>query len=331
MTALKLKYVKEFTSAGKVYRYVRRRDCKDIPLPGLPGSAEFMEAYQVALAGLPSRPTRHAAGTVGELIARYYASVEFTNRLKPSSRALYRQALDPVSQAHGHRSVKGLDETQARKIIQKIGAKHPGMANLTRAVMRIVMDFGRIAPDPFKKVPQYKLGSRHSWTEEQLLAYEARWPLGTRERLAYAALLWTAQRAGDVVKMRRPAPTATAINLVQEKTGTAMSIPIHPLFRAAIKAGPSKGVFLIGDESGRQISRHSLTRIIRRAVKEAGLPAKCLPHGLRKAQLRRLAESGATAKQIQAIGGHKTLKEVERYTAAANQQLLAASALELLK
>ena len=35
--------------------------------------------------------------------------------------------------------------------------------------------------------------------------------------------------------------------------------------------------------------------------------------------MRRLAESGSSAKEIAAISGHRTLKEIERYTAAADQ------------
>ncbi len=64
------------------------------------------------------------------------------------------------------------------------------------------------------------------------------------------------------------------------------------------------------------------------AIKEAGLPARCVSHGLRKASMRRLAESDATANQIAAVSGHKTLKEVERYTRAADQKKLARSAID---
>ncbi|HEY6702457.1 MAG TPA: tyrosine-type recombinase/integrase [Xanthobacteraceae bacterium] len=54
----------------------------------------------------------------------------------------------------------------------------------------------------------------------------------------------------------------------------------------------------------------------------------CSAHGLRKAAARRLAEAGCTAHEIAAITGHASLKEVQRYTRAADQQKLAASAME---
>jgi len=60
----------------------------------------------------------------------------------------------------------------------------------------------------------------------------------------------------------------------------------------------------------------------------AGLPKAAAAHGLRKAAARRLAEAGCSANQIMAITGHKSLKEVERYTRAAGQRLLAESAMK---
>jgi len=49
---------------------------------------------------------------------------------------------------------------------------------------------------------------------------------------------------------------------------------------------------------------------------------------LRKAAARRLAEAGCSALQIAAITGHKTLKEVSRYTAAADQARMARDAMK---
>jgi hypothetical protein len=43
--------------------------------------------------------------------------------------------------------------------------------------------------------------------------------------------------------------------------------------------------------------------------------------------MRRLAERGATTKEIASVSGHKTLKEVERYTKAADQARLARAAM----
>jgi integrase len=106
---------------------------------------------------------------------------------------------------------------------------------------------------------------------------------------------------------------------------------VHSALLAAIKAVPARGVTLIGDTNGRPIKRATLTFIMRRAVASAGLPPHCVPHGLRKAIMRRLAESGSSAKEIAAISGHRTLKEIERCTAAADQATLSKAAMARLR
>jgi hypothetical protein len=57
MTRIRLRYINEFIDRhGHVRRYFRRRGGgRPVPLPGLPGSSEFMAAYQAAL-GTASPP-----------------------------------------------------------------------------------------------------------------------------------------------------------------------------------------------------------------------------------------------------------------------------------
>ena len=57
-------------------------------------------------------------------------------------------------------------------------------------------------------------------------------------------------------------------------------------------------------------------------TEELDLPALAARFG------RRLAEAGCTAHEIAAITGHASLKEIEHYTKAVDQQKLAASAME---
>ena len=64
---------------------------------------------------------------------------------------------------------------------------------------------------------------------------------------------------------------------------------------------------------------------------EAGLPARCRLHGLKKGAMRRLAEVGGTAHELMAFSGHKTLTEVQRYTADADRKRLADAAMAKLR
>lgn len=334
MTRLRLQYIHEYIDRhGRVRRYVRKGG-KHIPLPGLPGSPEFMEAYQVAL-GVKPWPiaTRNREGTLAALVERFLQSTDFCN-LKAGSQRTYLKALGPVLAAHGHRLICDLEPDKARKVIENIGARAPGMANLTRSVLvkmfNYAMDIGLRRDNPFVRVPRYRLGSHHTWQESELFAYERRWPLGTKERLAYAVLLYTMQRVGDAVRMQRTHVTDGALHLIQDKTGAELAIPLHPELIDAIRAGPSLGLYLIGDRAGRPIKTPALSALILAAARAAGLPRECIAHGLRKAGIRRLAEHGCSTKQIAAMSGHKSLREIERYTAQADQQRLARQAVRKL-
>lgn len=137
MAKIKLKYVNEYVDrTGKVRRYFRRKGKLLGSLPGEPGSAAFMAAYAAFLA-----EKRAQAKTVlhedsfGKLILDFYGHRMFTD-LKPSTRQLYRYALEPIAKAHGHRSASTMTAENAEKIINGIGATKPGMGNLARAIRR---------------------------------------------------------------------------------------------------------------------------------------------------------------------------------------------------
>jgi len=229
------------------------------------------------------------------------------------------------------RSVHDMPRRVAVSIIEEIGATRPGAANLTLKVMRRLFSYAvkreMRSDNPFAGIETYKLGTHHTWTDAEIANYETVWPIGSRQRLAFDLLLYTGQRVSDVAAWRRSDVRSGEIHFVQEKTGTEMVIPLHPNLVESMKACPAKGLALFGQTNGRPITGDGLSAVVERAAQVAGLPAKCVPHGLRKALMRRLAESGRTTKQIASVSGHKTLKEVERYTAAADQARLARAAM----
>jgi len=357
MARVKLMYVKSYLDRhGKVRHYFRRRGYPQVSLPGVPGSPEFMEAYRLASGGERVTPhevnERFGKRTFGALVASYFQTVAFT-KLKPSTKATYRHVLDVFVGEHGKRSVSGMDAVRLEFIIAEIGKTRPAMANLTKAVLSKVLAHAVKlrwrADNAASGIEKFKGGTLHTWTDEELAQFERRWPVGTRERLAYALCLYTDQRVSDVVKFRRSDMTAVAqrggppIKMLrlpgQEKTNTPLMIPIHPALQRALDAYPAKGLTLIGSPHGRPLTGDGLGQLIERAAEAAGLRVgpevpkaqRCVPHGLRKAMQRRLAERGATDKQLQAMSGHKSLSETQRYTQAANQARLAQQAMALIE
>lgn len=337
MTKIRLSYIQEVLDrdSGEVYRYYRRPGYPSVRLPGAPGTQEFMTAYQAAGSGKPiQRQNKHGPGSIGDLVTGYYRSVRWKNVKAAASKKNYRLVLERFAAADGHRMAADMPARAAHKIIEEVGEKSPSMGNLTRSVLHELFEYAidvEIRHDnPFSRVKYYKLGSRHTWTDAELDAYRERWPLGTRERLAFVVLLYTDQRISDAVKLKR----SDLFAFSQQKTGTEMKMPVHPAIVRAAAAMPINavtGLYLITDErTGRPVKADTLGRIIRLGVRGARMPARCTAHGLRKANQRILAEAGATTKQMQGMSGHKSLRETERYSMDANRALMAASAIALM-
>ena len=122
----------------------------------------------------------------------------------------------------------------------------------------------------------------------------------------------------------------SAIEVRQQKTGARLLIPIHPKLRKKLKALNNEHLTFLVTEYGAAFSVAGFGNWFGDAVQKAGLRCRSL-HGLRKSAARRLAEAGCSSKQIAAVTGHSSLREVERYTAAADQERLAQEAIKRLK
>jgi integrase len=333
MTHLKLEYVHEYRDRhGKLRRYFRRPGFKRTALPGIPGSDEFMTAYQLALAGQPTRVEigagRTKPGTVNAAIVGYYSSVVFRS-LAAGTQKLQRSILERFRAEHGDKRIALLPRDF---IIRALGKRPPSVARNWLKTLRALLQFaiaeGFDDPTQGVKPPRVKTDGFHTWTEEEIEQYEARHSVGTRARLAFALLLYTAQRRSDVIGMGRQHMRNGMIAVRQQKTGTTLQIPVHRKLEEALAGVPEKQMSFLVTERRVPFTFAGFGNWFRECCIEAGLPRRCSAHGLRKAACRRLAEAGCTAHQIAAISGHLSLREVERYTKAANQAELARQAFE---
>ncbi len=151
----------------------------------------------------------------------------------------------------------------------------------------------------------YKSKEFHTWTEEEIAQFEERWPIGTKQRLAFALLLYTGQRGSDVCRMTQP-DNHGRLRVVQQKTGAKLIITVHRDLRTVLDASPADHVTILTTAYGKPFSVKGFGQFVSAAISEAGLPARCKAHGLRKAAARRLAEAGCSANEIMAVTGHKT-------------------------
>jgi integrase len=195
--------------------------------------------------------------------------------------------------------------------------------------MQYCIEHGLVQVDPTQgiRLKAVRSDGHHAWTEDEIAQYEAFYPVGSKARLAFALGLYTAQRRGDVIRMGRQHIRDGVLTVRQQKTGATLAIPVHPDLQAIIAATPTGHLTLLVTKTGKSYGANDFSEQFRAWCNTAGLPKACTFHGLRKAALTRLADAGCTAHEIAAISGHKTLKETERYTKAADQVRLARNAM----
>ncbi len=259
--------------------------------------------------------------------------------MEKSTQVTYRGIIERFRVEHGERTIAGLQRKQIKTLIAR-RAGTPAAANNLLRMLRILMKFAvdeeLRSDDPTVGVKPVtnKTDGFHSWSEEEIAAFEKAHPVGSRARLAFALLLYTGQRRSDVIRMGRQHLRAERITVRQQKTGVQLEIPIHPELARVIAATPSDNLTFLVTKAHRANRSKPFTAVgfgnwFREMCDDAGLP-RCSAHGLRKAVARRLAEAGCSEHVIAAITGHRSLQEVRRYTASASQVLLAQQAIQAM-
>jgi len=338
MTRIRLDYVHQFRDRHGKLRFYFRRHGRRIRLPGPPGSTEFMAAYSAALANMPRAADigagRTIAGSINAMVVGYLGSAAFA-QLAPASQQQYRRIFEELRRQHGDRSIATIERRHVAAIVDAKAAATPAAARDLLRCLRLLVQhaikLGIRQDDPTAgvRVKLPKTGGFRTWTEEDIASFEAAYPIGTKPRLALALLLGTALRASDVVRVGRAhVRSGTICGIVQQKTGAPLPpIPISADLAAAINAAaPSEHVVFLLNEHGRSFTPKGFGKWFTKQCERIGLKGLS-PHGLRKAACRRLAEAGASANQIAAVSGHASLREVERYTKAADQARMARNAI----
>jgi integrase len=168
------------------------------------------------------------------------------------------------------------------------------------------------------------------WSEDQVAAYERRWPIGTRQRVWLDVLLYTGLRRGDAVSLGRQHVRNGIAALKTEKSGFELEVtlPILPVLAETLKAGPCGELAYIAGATGKPLDKRSFGNEFRKACRVAGV--KRSAHGLRKIAATRAANAGATVAQLEAIFGWTGGRMASLYTRSADRRRLAIEAMHTL-
>jgi integrase len=347
MAKIKLKYVNAFSNKSRNNKrprfYFRKRGMKNIPLPGVPGSEEFMQAYTMAFAALPdAKPEigekRTAPGTLDALVVSYYRSTDWAS-FAEDTKDTRRRIIEKFRAQHGNKRVRLLAEAHLVAIMSKLAspsARRSWLKAIKPLLQHAVPTMRK--DNPAAAIPPVKLPKSKghwSWPDEQIAQYRRHWKLGTQQRLVMEFALETASRRSEVVRLGPQHVYVDAegnrrIRIERTHGSADVDIPISDALAAAIDAMPKpypvNGVLpltFLFTVYGKPRSKKALGNDFARWTKEAGLPDQCRLHGLKKGGMRRRAEASNTTHELMAFSGHKTLAEVQRYTVAADLKRLA--------
>jgi integrase len=324
---------------GKPRHYFRRAGAKQMALPGLPWSADFMAAYARAMedyrapARAPIGSGGTLAGTVNSAVVAYYQSSAFAVELAKGTQGPQRSLIERFRSEHGDKRIRLLERKHLQAYISALtsAAVQRNMLRALRHFLKYAVTAGMIAEDPTNGVSRIKMkstGGFYAWTEDDVAKFEAAHPVGSQARLALALYLNLGVRKSDVVRIGpRSIRNGELVDFAPQKTshnnGKLITVPLLEETKAILAATPVTGTdaYLV-NSWGKPYTAAGFGNKMREWCDAAGLP-ECTSHGLRKLCLIRLAEAGFSAPAIGSISGHKDLREIQTYIDAADRKKMA--------
>lgn len=311
---------------GKTRYRFQKRGYKARYLPDI-NSPEFLPAYTKALESI-TQARQNPEDTFDRAVDKYYACDAYKS-LKPVSKLNNKRRLQKLCRKYGQYSIRTLKREHIVKILGRISS--PNEKNRTLTLFKLVLqesvEQGVIETNVAATIKRAKhvTNGFKTWTRkdiQQFLDYHER---GSMARLALLLLYYTGQRSGDVSQMGAANINEGRVTIKQSKTGARIDLPLHAELKEEI---PERHIWLV-TPNGKPFAIKGFQQWFVRKCKEADLHGLSA-HGLRKALATHLAEAGATVHEIQAVTGHKTVSEVQRYIAEVNKGKLADEAFRKL-
>ena len=232
---------RETTRHGVTVWYVRIGKGARVRIRGAYGTPEFEAEYQAAIRGNAPQPAATAVkGSLDWLWMLYrqtttWADLSIATRRQREN--IMRQVLatggnKPLSAISGKAIDAGI---QRRKLY---AARH--FVDTLHGMFKWAVKAQHVTVDPTigRAVPKPKTKGFPVWTEDELEQYEARWPIGTRERVMFGVFCFTGLRRGDAARLGRQHIRNGVITIDTEKTGTRVTIPVLPELAEILAVGP---------------------------------------------------------------------------------------------
>jgi integrase len=325
---------RETTAQGKVKWFYREGHGPRTYLKAIYGTSEFWAAYDAAARGQPLQSqSSKARFSIAWCIEQYMASRSWA-KMAAESRKQMGYQLKRIEENAGAVDLRQI----TRKHIlegQQRRAETPSDANkYVRAMSllcRFAVDQEWISANPVNSIGKLKTGEGfYTWVASDFAAFEAHWPFGTMQRLAYEIFLNTGLRRGDVHKFGRQHIRGQVYTVTTGKTGKVVESTITSRLAQCIEAtkcGPM--TFLVTPRGIPFASAQSFGNWFSEACKLAGVTGSA--HGIRKGLACVLAEKRLSEAELNSFFGwsHRS-GESATYIERASRTRMAARGTEVI-
>ena len=341
------------TRHGKRLYYFRVNKGPRTPLP-LPYMGEaFIKAYDLAYArhlGVKAEAetkTHSVAWLIDCYMGNKKTDIEPSAAWKAQALETRKQLKYQLTRIKARAGTADLTEITTAVVIDGRDERSPTPSDANKFVnaVRKLFEFGKdrslVDHNPALGVAKVKLPNRAigfvAWTEADAHAFETRWALGTRERLAFDLLVYTGVRRGDVVLLGRQHikqdPVRGKFITIRTQKSINMGKPVAiavtllpPLAKSILTTKTGDLSFLV-TAKGTAFAKESFGTWFKAACVAAGVEGTA--HGIRKIAAIRCVKNGATEADLNAMFGWADgSSESATYIRNNNreQQALAASA-----
>ncbi|WP_192257037.1 tyrosine-type recombinase/integrase [Mesorhizobium silamurunense] len=280
-------------------------------LPGKPGDAEFMAAYNAAIA----RKIYPRQGALLSVLNAFQLSSDWDD-LAPRTRADYVKLIKIIEKKFGDFPLSGMSDRRTRGLLMEWrderAKRSRRQADYGWQVLARVLSWaqgrGLVSANPCEKGGRLYRGSRsaNTWSAADEAAFYASAP--THLHLALMLALWTGQRQGDLLRLTWQQYDGKVIRLQQSKTGRRVVIPVGAPLKAMLEATRGKVGQILLNSDGVPWTADGFRSSWRKACASAGVTGVTF-NDLRGTAVTRLALVQASVPEIATITGH-SLRDV---------------------
>lgn len=316
--------------------YVRKDRGPRFRLRAEYGSEAFNAEYEAALQGKLTQRGQATAGTL-KWLWDAYRKTDPWKVLSPATRRQRENIMLHVLKLSGDEPFGMIDSDDITAGLDK-RADTPSAARNFLDTMRGLYQWaksrGHVRRDPTAdvKAPRRRRNAGFApWTQDDVSAYQKRWPLGTPQRVWLDVLLYTGLRRGDAARIGPKHVKDGLIEIATEKSGERVLVvlPILDVLQATLAVGPTGPETWIVGPRGHAFVKEAFGNAFSEAANAAGV--KKSAHGVRKIAATIAAENGATESELDALFGWTGGRMASHYTKTANRTRLAKQAAEKMK